>query len=349
MNRRRLPHRYPRPLSTLVRRSVSAVIAAVLFAGPMAATAQTPVRDAAGRFSLTAPKGWTVASQDARSVVLTVRDASVTLTVAEGADPETISRAILEQVRGQWEGFQEIKRGPVTVGGQRGTVVFSSGRNPKGVPSFFRLAAVPATGGSFVTMTSVPQERFGELKTSLEALESGVVLGATTAGDGSVRPKSAGASLSPAQERRLAALDKALEGGVLTQEEYDAKKRALLGPVGGAAPAPSGNDVPAPAAGSRPFAGIATRNLEPQEQAALRTQQGALVGQIAPGSPAEAAGVQPWDVVVAVDGTPVADSAALVQAIGRHRPGDTVTLRIVRQGQTGEIPLRLGSAPRASQ
>lgn len=327
-------------------RRIGIALVALLLTLPFPAAAQTPYRDGAGRFTLTVPKGWTVASQDNQSLVLVARDASVTITMAEGAEPDAVARSVLGQVQGQWAGFQEIKRGPVTISGQRGTFVFSSGRNPNGVASFFRLAAVPAPGGSLVTMASVPQERFGELKGALDALESSLTLPGATAADRNTRPKSPDTGLTPAQERRLAALDKALEAGVLTQAEYDAKKRAISAPVGGGAQPPSGGDSPAPAAGGRPFAGIASRNIEPHEQAMLRTQQGALVGQIAPGSPAEASGVQPWDVIVAVDGATVADSAALIQAIGKRRPGDTVTLRIVRQGQTGEIPVRLGSAPK---
>lgn len=327
-----------------LHRFVVALATAGLMVASAAAAAQTARQDAAGRYSLTVPAGWAVASQDDRSLVLATRDASMTVTIAEGADPETIVRAVLEQVQGQWQGLQEIKRGPVQVGGQRGLFVFSSGRNPKGVPSFFRIAAVPAAGGSLVTMTSVPQEQFGDVKATLDAIEASVVLGGQAAAGTAGKPRTGPTPLSPAQQRRLAALDKALEAGVLTQMEYDEKKRAILAPVGAPPTAPvRGN---APDAGDRPFAGIAARNLEAHEKPAMRVDRGALVGQVAPGSPAEAAGVLPWDVVIAVDGEPIGDAAALVQAIGRHRPGDTVTVRVVRQGQTGEFSVRLTSAPK---
>lgn len=345
-----MPMRPPshRPHSSVLRsvRRIAVTLAAaglIVTTGP--ATAQTVRQDAAGRYSLTVPAGWAVASQDAQSLVLTTRDASVTVTLAEGSDPETIVSAVLQQVQGQWQGLQEIKRGPVQVGGQRGTVVFSSGRNPKGVPSFFRIAAVPAAGGTLVTMTSVPQEQFGDVKGAIEAIEASVVPGGKAAAGTGSRPKPGTTALSPAQQRRLAALDKALEAGVLTQMEYDEKKRAILAPVGAPPVAPPTRED-APAGGNRPFAGIAARNLEPHEKPAMRVEQGALVGQVAPGSPAEAAGMRPWDVVVAVDGEPVGDAAALVQAIGRRRPGDTVTVRVVRQGQTGEISFRLAAAPK---
>jgi PDZ domain-containing protein len=56
---------------------------------------------------------------------------------------------------------------------------------------------------------------------------------------------------------------------------------------------------------------------------------GAVVRSVRPGSPA-ASVVQPNDVIVAVDGKPVAIEAQAVEAIRAHKPGDRVTLRIVR-------------------
>jgi PDZ domain-containing protein len=55
---------------------------------------------------------------------------------------------------------------------------------------------------------------------------------------------------------------------------------------------------------------------------------GALVAQVAPDSPAAKAGLQPTDVIVAVDGKPVHTSLDLRTLIGRHKPGQTVELTI---------------------
>jgi len=57
---------------------------------------------------------------------------------------------------------------------------------------------------------------------------------------------------------------------------------------------------------------------------------GALLGQVKDGSPAKAAGLSTRDVIVAVDGRPVASMGALVVALRMHRPHDKVQLEFVR-------------------
>jgi putative serine protease PepD len=54
---------------------------------------------------------------------------------------------------------------------------------------------------------------------------------------------------------------------------------------------------------------------------------------ITPGGPADRAGIQPGDVIVAFEGRPVTDPDELIVAIRARRPGDTVTLTI-RRGDT---------------
>jgi len=54
--------------------------------------------------------------------------------------------------------------------------------------------------------------------------------------------------------------------------------------------------------------------------------RGAGVAQVAAGAPAARAGIVAGDAITAVDGTKVRTPAALVQALGAHRPGDSVTI-----------------------
>jgi len=74
------------------------------------------------------------------------------------------------------------------------------------------------------------------------------------------------------------------------------------------------------------------------------TRDGALVINVEPGSPAADAGVQEQDVVIAVDGKPVASSEELVVAVDAHDPGDTVTLELVRDGSSREVQVTLATA-----
>jgi len=69
----------------------------------------------------------------------------------------------------------------------------------------------------------------------------------------------------------------------------------------------------------------------------LATQTGAYVGGVAPGSAAAAAGLAAGDIVVAVDGRPVAGAADLEREVGQSR--GRAILTIIRQGQALQIPV----------
>jgi putative serine protease PepD len=61
------------------------------------------------------------------------------------------------------------------------------------------------------------------------------------------------------------------------------------------------------------------------------------------GGPAEKAGLRPGDVITAIDGVNVADSAELIVAIRSHRPGETVTLTVKRGGDERKIGITLAT------
>jgi len=66
-----------------------------------------------------------------------------------------------------------------------------------------------------------------------------------------------------------------------------------------------------------------------------------------PGSPAETAGLQPGQVITAVNGEAVTNPAAVVQAIAAHAPGDTITLAVTSPGQDAPqtVTVTLGADP----
>jgi regulator of sigma E protease len=64
------------------------------------------------------------------------------------------------------------------------------------------------------------------------------------------------------------------------------------------------------------------------------------IGKIVPGSPAELAGLQLGDRVVAVGGQPVADFAALVQIV-QPSPGKTLAFTVERKGERLEVPIEV--------
>lgn len=75
----------------------------------------------------------------------------------------------------------------------------------------------------------------------------------------------------------------------------------------------------------------------------LEVNEGALITGFAEDgkSAAKAAGIMEQDVVVKIDDTPIRSSAALIETIGRHRPGDKVMITVNRKGKEITYPVVL--------
>jgi S1-C subfamily serine protease len=98
---------------------------------------------------------------------------------------------------------------------------------------------------------------------------------------------------------------------------------------------------------NHPYLGISYMVLTPITAAQLNVPggHGAVVGQVAPGSPAEKAGILPGDVITAVDGKQIQGESDLAQILSMHKPGDQVKLTIVRNGASMDVTVTLGTAP----
>jgi putative serine protease PepD len=66
---------------------------------------------------------------------------------------------------------------------------------------------------------------------------------------------------------------------------------------------------------------------------------------VAANSPAAAAGLQPGDVVTAIDGTSITSTDQFIATIDNYVPGRTVTLTIKRSGQSKQVKVTLGTRP----
>jgi serine protease Do len=103
----------------------------------------------------------------------------------------------------------------------------------------------------------------------------------------------------------------------------------------------------------RPFIGIYYVPVSPAlaDERDLPVEYGALItssdgqGPIFAGSPAEAAGLRDGDVIVALDGRQVSADVDLAALLLAHEPGDTVTLRVLRDNSTREVEVTLGVLP----
>jgi S1-C subfamily serine protease len=63
------------------------------------------------------------------------------------------------------------------------------------------------------------------------------------------------------------------------------------------------------------------------------------------GSPADKAGIKAGDVVTAIDGNTVASADDLTAQVGVHKPSDTITVTVSRNGSTKDIKVTLGVRP----
>ncbi|TDE97683.1 PDZ domain-containing protein [Occultella glacieicola] len=63
---------------------------------------------------------------------------------------------------------------------------------------------------------------------------------------------------------------------------------------------------------------------------------------VTPGGPADAAGLEAGDVIVAIDGEPVTTADELIVKIRAHAPGDVVTLTLLEDGSERDIEVTLG-------
>ena len=67
-----------------------------------------------------------------------------------------------------------------------------------------------------------------------------------------------------------------------------------------------------------------------------------------PGSPADKAGLQAGDIITAIDGTTLDATHPLDLVMSQHAPGESVKLDVLRNGQTTQITVVLGTRPATS-
>jgi S1-C subfamily serine protease len=93
----------------------------------------------------------------------------------------------------------------------------------------------------------------------------------------------------------------------------------------------------------RPYLGVLLDGVTTAdaEVYGLERAEGAEVKFVEPGSPAADAGVEVGDVIVAIDGTPTA-SVAELQSVLAQLDAAGATLRVIRYGETLELPVRPG-------
>ena len=87
---------------------------------------------------------------------------------------------------------------------------------------------------------------------------------------------------------------------------------------------------------------IKTENQLPVDYGALvvRGDRGAQLAVI-PGSPADKAGIRENDIILEIDKIKITMDAPLANQIQKHKPGDTITLKVLSQGKENEVKVEL--------
>ncbi|MGE4061907.1 MAG: Do family serine endopeptidase [Rhodospirillaceae bacterium] len=90
--------------------------------------------------------------------------------------------------------------------------------------------------------------------------------------------------------------------------------------------------------------GVAIVDVTPElaQNLGLDISRGALVRDVQPGTAAAEAGIKSGDVVVAMNGLDVDTSSSLRNRVGLTKPGETVKLSILRDGEKREIDVTVG-------
>ena len=99
---------------------------------------------------------------------------------------------------------------------------------------------------------------------------------------------------------------------------------------------------------SRGFVGLVLTDITPDLQRSLQlpVPRGALVQDVSADSPAQRAGLKPYDIILAVDGRSVFANDELIRDISGRQPGTIARLELLRDGRRQSTQVKLTERPR---
>lgn len=102
---------------------------------------------------------------------------------------------------------------------------------------------------------------------------------------------------------------------------------------------------------TRGWIGVEPRDLTPEmfEAVGVEARSGVLISGVLQGGPAADGGVRPGDVVTAVDGKLIVNTAQLLHAVAALRPGEQATLGLQRGSQAMEVKVTVAKRPAISK
>jgi putative serine protease PepD len=94
---------------------------------------------------------------------------------------------------------------------------------------------------------------------------------------------------------------------------------------------------------THPYLGVSSKDGVVADGSAKRAA--AVLSNVVSGTPADKAGLQAGDAIIAVDGNPIDGSLSLVAQVRERNVGDSVTLTVLRNGQRKNIDVTLVPKP----
>ncbi|HYO27618.1 MAG TPA: PDZ domain-containing protein, partial [Azonexus sp.] len=98
---------------------------------------------------------------------------------------------------------------------------------------------------------------------------------------------------------------------------------------------------------TRGWVGIEAQEITPElaESFGLPDSEGALIAGVVRGSPADAAGIRPGDVLLTVGGKPVKDPQKMLDLIAALKPEERSAFRLRRDKNVLETQVKIGKRP----
>src|SRR3989304_2666804 len=105
--------------------------------------------------------------------------------------------------------------------------------------------------------------------------------------------------------------------------------------------------LPAQAKGGRGWLGVGIQELteELAPQFGVKPEEGVLVGNVMPGSPAERGGLKTGDIIQEFNGAKVANVRQLQREVAQTPVGSQARVKVLREKQSVEVTIVLGQPP----
>ncbi len=99
---------------------------------------------------------------------------------------------------------------------------------------------------------------------------------------------------------------------------------------------------------TRGWIGVEMQEITPAiaESFGLENTQGVIIAGVPRGGPADKAGVKPGDVLLEIEGKPVADPQGMLNLVAALAPGSSATMKIRRQGRDMSVKVIVGRRPK---